>query len=42
MTPAMLSYLTESRRLDNRKLLSELGITLQYPTLKEGLNEIRG
>jgi len=37
LSPAMLSYLRESRRLDNRKLLSELNIRLRYPTLKEGL-----
>jgi nucleoside-diphosphate-sugar epimerase len=37
LTPAMLSYLTESRRLDNSKLLRKLGITLQYPDLAAGL-----
>ena len=42
LTPAMLSYLTESRRLDNRKLLSELGIELKYPNLETGLSGIRG
>ena len=42
LTPAMISYLTESRRLDNRKLLSELGIELKYPTLEAGLKAIRG
>jgi nucleoside-diphosphate-sugar epimerase len=33
----MLSYLKESRRIDNRKMLHDLGVTLKYPTLKEGL-----
>ena len=33
MSAGMLSYLQESRRIDNKKLLSELGITLQYPEL---------
>ncbi len=33
----MLSYLQESRRLDNRKMLRELEIDLLYPTLAEGL-----
>jgi nucleoside-diphosphate-sugar epimerase len=37
LTPGMLSYLGESRRLDNRKLIEELGVTLRYPTLAEGL-----
>lgn len=37
LTPAMLSYLTESRRMDNRKLLDELGVVLKYPNLAAGL-----
>jgi nucleoside-diphosphate-sugar epimerase len=37
LTPGMLSYLAESRRLGNRKLIEELGVTLRYPTLAEGL-----
>ncbi len=37
MTPLMLSYLTESRRMDNRRMLERLGVTLLYPTLAEGL-----
>lgn len=37
LTPGMLSYLGESRRLSNRKLIEELGIELRYPTLAEGL-----
>ena len=37
LTPGMLSYLGESRRLSNRKLVEELGVTLRYPTLAEGL-----
>ncbi len=41
LTPAMLSYLTESRRLDNGKLLRELGITLKYPTLADGLRTLK-
>lgn len=41
LTPAMLSYLTESRRLDNHKLLEELGITLRYPDLAAGLQALR-
>jgi nucleoside-diphosphate-sugar epimerase len=37
LSPGMLSYLAESRRLSNRKLLDELGITLRYPELEQGL-----
>jgi len=36
----MMSYLKESRRLDNSKMLRELDIVLRYPTLAEGLAEI--
>ncbi len=37
MTPLMLSYVTESRRMGNEKMLRKLGIKLLYPTLQEGL-----
>jgi nucleoside-diphosphate-sugar epimerase len=37
LTPGMLSYLGESRRLSNRKLVEELGVNLRYPSLAEGL-----
>jgi nucleoside-diphosphate-sugar epimerase len=37
LSPGMLSYLGESRRLDNRKLLRDLGVTLRYPDLASGL-----
>ena len=33
----MLSYLAESRRLDNHRMVNELGVKLRYPTLQEGL-----
>jgi nucleoside-diphosphate-sugar epimerase len=39
-SPAMLSYLGESRRLDNRRLLESLSIKLLYPTLESGLRAI--
>ena len=35
----MLSYLRESRRMDNTKMLKELQVTLRYPTLLSGLSE---
>jgi nucleoside-diphosphate-sugar epimerase len=37
LSPGMLSYLGESRRLSNRKLIEALGVRLRYPTLEEGL-----
>ena len=37
LSPGMLSYLAESRRLDNRKMLDELAIELRYPDLASGL-----
>jgi nucleoside-diphosphate-sugar epimerase len=37
LSPGMLSYTRESRRLDNRKMLGELGVELKYPTLDRGL-----
>lgn len=37
ISKGMLSYLKESRRMDNTKLINELNIKLLYPTLKEGL-----
>ena len=40
MNPMMLSYLTETRRMDNRKMLDQLGITLMYPDLDAGLRNV--
>jgi nucleoside-diphosphate-sugar epimerase len=37
LSPGMLSYMQESRRLDNGKMRDELGIELQYPTMDSGL-----
>ena len=37
LSPGMLSFLQDSRRLDNSKLLRDLGIELQYPDLAAGL-----
>jgi nucleoside-diphosphate-sugar epimerase len=33
----MLSFLLESRRVDNRRMLADLGLRLQYPTLESGV-----
>ena len=35
--PGILSFLEESRRIDNRRMREELGIALQYPDLARGL-----
>jgi nucleoside-diphosphate-sugar epimerase len=37
LKPGMLSYLDESRRVDNRRMREELGVELLYPTLDAGL-----
>jgi hypothetical protein len=37
LSGGMLSFLQDSRRMDNQKLLQELGIVLQYPDLEAGL-----
>ncbi|MEW8506584.1 MAG: SDR family oxidoreductase [Candidatus Thiodiazotropha sp.] len=37
LSSGMLSYLRESRRLSNRKLLEELEVELDYPSLLQGL-----
>jgi nucleoside-diphosphate-sugar epimerase len=41
LSPEMLSYLRESRRLDNSRMLRELGVKLQYPDLRSGLLSCR-
>lgn len=40
LSEGMLSYLAESRRLSNRRLVEELGVRLRYPTLREGLMDL--
>jgi nucleoside-diphosphate-sugar epimerase len=34
-----LSFMSESRRLDNHRLKTELGLRLRYPTVREGLQQ---
>ena len=36
-TPALLSFLEESRRMDNRRVREELGVALRHPDLASGL-----
>jgi hypothetical protein len=33
----MFSYVSESRVIDNSLMLEQLGVSLQYPTIAEGL-----
>jgi nucleoside-diphosphate-sugar epimerase len=37
LPPMLLSFMSESRRLDNSRLKRELKLTLRYPTVREGL-----
>ncbi len=37
MSAVQLSFMSESRRLDNTRLKRELRLTLRYPTVREGL-----
>ncbi|MEJ2390936.1 MAG: SDR family oxidoreductase [Gammaproteobacteria bacterium] len=41
MSAGMLSYLRESRRISNARMLKELRIQLQYPDLKTGLESCK-
>lgn len=40
VSPAMLSFMAESRRLDNLRLKRELGLRLKYPTVQALLADI--
>ncbi len=40
MNPMMLSYLTETRRMNNQKMIEQLGVTLVYPNLDLGLKNV--
>lgn len=41
--PAMqLSFMSESRRMDNRRMKSELRLRLRYPSVREGLADAAG
>ena len=37
LSPLTLSFMSESRRLDNRRLKRELRLRLRYPTVADGL-----
>jgi nucleoside-diphosphate-sugar epimerase len=37
VSPMLLSFMSESRRLDNARMKRELGVRLRYPTVHEGI-----
>ena len=37
LSPLLLSFMSESRRLDNTRMRRELGLRLRWPTMEEGL-----
>jgi hypothetical protein len=37
LPPSLLSFMSESRRLDNERLKQELRVALRYPTVADGL-----
>ncbi|MDO9420343.1 MAG: SDR family oxidoreductase [Herminiimonas sp.] len=41
VSPVMLSFMSESRRLDNQRIKAELGVRLQHPTVAHFLQTIR-
>ena len=41
MSPLMLSYVSESRVVDNTRMLERLNIRLKYPTMSDGLPNCR-
>lgn len=40
VTPVLLSFMSESRRLSNRRIKRELRVRLRYPTIEDALAEI--
>jgi nucleoside-diphosphate-sugar epimerase len=38
--PALLSFMSESRRLVNRRMKEELGVVLRYPTVRDGVPQL--
>jgi hypothetical protein len=41
LTPMGRSFFMETKRVRNRLLHDELGVTLRYPTYREGLTALR-
>jgi len=42
LSPSIMSFMKESKRLRNTKLLKETGLTLRYPDLESGLRASLG
>jgi len=42
VSPVLLSFMSESRRLSNQRLRSELGVRLRYPNVMDALDRIFG
>jgi nucleoside-diphosphate-sugar epimerase len=42
VSPMMLSFMSESRRLDNRRLREELGVRLKWPDVQSLLETLKG
>lgn len=42
ISPGLLSFMSESRRLRNTRMKKELGVRLEYPTVSDGLRAARG
>jgi len=41
LSPMLLSFINESRRLDNRRMKRELKVKLRYPTVGGMLGELQ-
>ena len=41
LSEGMLSYMAESRRINNKKLLNDFKLVLQYPRLKDALEDMK-
>ena len=41
IAPALLSFMSESRRLRNSRMKNELGVVLRYPTVYDGVPDLR-
>ena len=41
VSPMLYSFMSESRRLDNKRLLNELRIRLRYPTVHDFLATLK-
>jgi hypothetical protein len=42
LSPMALSFMSESRRISNRRILDEFRVRLRYPTVREGFAAAHG